>query len=221
MVKLFAALAQKGIMKKIPPTILGLALVAVIGWFLLWVIGGVWEQFKLLDPKVSVGILTASGTVIAATLAIVLGKYFERKKDIEAHYREKKIEIYDEFLKEFFDLFYSDDTESSENQDERMVVFLREWQRKMILWGGQDVLSKYVSWMGHLKKGEPDAETMFMTEEFFREIRKDLGHKNNKLEKGTFIHLLLRNPELFLAMAEKNPSITLVEISEIEEKMQS
>jgi len=68
----------------------------------IWLLGGVWEQFKLLDPKVSVGILTASGTVIAATLAIVLGKYFERKKDIEAHYREKKIEIYDEFLKEFF-----------------------------------------------------------------------------------------------------------------------
>jgi len=99
-----------------------------------------------------------------------------------------------------------------------MVAFLREWQRKMILWGGQDVLSKYVSWMGHLKQGEPNAKTMFMTEEFFREIRKDLGHKNNKLAKGTFIHLLLRNPELFLAMAEKNPNISLAEISEIEDK---
>ena len=70
-----------------------------------------------------------------------------------------------------------------------LVDLLREWQRKIIFRGGQDVLSKYVAWMGHLKKGNPDTKTMFMMEEFFLEIRKDLSHKNNKLIKGTFINL--------------------------------
>ena len=74
--------------------------------------------------------------------------------------------------------------------------------------------------MGHLRQGEPDANTMFMTEEFFKDIRKDLGHKNNKLVRGTFVHLMLRNPELFLAMAKENPDITLTELSEIENKLQ-
>lgn len=207
-------------MKKFLSLILGLALLGGLGWLIYWIAGSIWGQFKLLDPKVSVALLTAATTVFVATLTVVLGKYYERKKDIEAHYREKKTEIYDEFLKEFFELFYGEQNQT-EKKEQDMVAFLREWQRKMILWGGQDVLAKYVSWMGKLKQGEPDAQTMFMTEEFFLEIRKDLGHKNNKLTKGTFVHLILQNPELFLSMAENNPNVTLAELSEIEKKLQS
>lgn len=201
-------------MKKAASMIFGLALLAGIGWAAYWIIVQVWSQFKLLDPKVSVAILTASTTVLVATLTVVLGKYYERKKDIEAHYRQKKTEIYDEFLCEFFKIFHSD--EDGEDENPELVRFLREWQRKMILWGGQDVLSKYISWMGHLKKGNPDAKTMFMMEEFFLEIRKDLGHKNTKLTKGTFVRLILQNPELFLAMAKENPNLTLAELAEAE-----
>ena len=206
-------------MKKFLSFIFGLALIAGAGWLVYLFIGAIWGQFKQLDPKVSIALLTAAGTVLAATLTVVLGKYYERKKDIEAHYREKKTEIYDEFLKEFFKLFHHVD-EGDERKEEDMVTFLREWQRKMILWGGQDVLAKYVSWMGKLKQGEPDAQTMFMTEELFLEIRKDLGHKNNKLVKGTFVSLILRNPELFLSMAKENPNVTLAQLSELEQKLQ-
>jgi hypothetical protein len=205
-------------MKKTATMIFGFALIGALGWVIYWIISQVWGQFKLLDPKVSVGLLTAATTVIVATLTVVLGKYIERKKDIEAHYREKKTEIYDEFLCEFFKIFHSDNDDDEENQD--LVNFLREWQRKMILWGGQDVLSKYIAWMGHLKKGNPDAKTMFMMEEFFLEIRKDLGHKNNKLVKGSFIHLILQNPELFMVMAKDNPDLTLAELAEAEEVLQ-
>jgi len=206
-------------LKKNLSLIFSFAFLAVIAWSIYWLASQIWGQFKLLDPKVSVAILTASTTVIVATLTVVLGKYIERKKDIEAHYREKKTEIYDEFLSAFFKTFYSDNEDENEENPE-LVDFLREWQRKMILWGGQDVLSKYILWMAHLKKEEPNAKTMFMMEEFFLEIRKDLGHKNNKLTKGSFISLILQNPELFLAMAEKNPDLTLAELSEIEKKLQ-
>ena len=208
-------------MKKFLSLTLGFAFLTAIAWGIYWVIAQIWGQFRLLDPKVSVAILTAATTVIVATLTVVLGKYFERKKDIEAHYREKKTEIYDEFLCEFFKIFHSNHDDEENEENPALVDFLREWQRKMILWGGQDVLSKYILWMGHLKKGEPDAKTMFMMEDFFMEIRKDLGHKNNKLNKGCFIRLILRNPDLFLTMAEKNPNLTLAELTEIENKLQS
>ena len=207
-------------MKKTASMIFGLILLAVMVWGAYWLVAQIWGQFKLLDPKVSVAILTASTTVIVATLTVVLGKYMERKKDIEAHYREKKTEIYDEFLSEFFKIFHSDHEDDAGGENPDLVEFLREWQRKMILWGGQDVLSKYIKWMGHLKKGNPDAQTMFMMEDFFLEIRKDLGHKNNKLTKGSFIHLILQNPELFLAMAKENPSLTLEELGEAERALQ-
>lgn len=205
-------------MKKILSIIFAISLLSLLVWIIYWIITQVWGQFKLLDPKVSVAILAASTTVIVSTLTVVLGKYYERKRDIEAHYREKKLEIYDEFLSEFFKVFHSsNDDDKTENTD--LVNFLREWQRKIILWGGQDVLSKYVAWMGNLKKGIPNAQTMFLMEEFFIEIRKDLGHKTNKLGKGTFVQLMLKEHELFLAMAKENPNISLDELAEIENQL--
>ena len=202
-------------MKKVASWVLSLTLLAALVWVISWLAGHIWGQFKLLDPQISIGILTAATTVIVATLTVVLGKYYERMKDIEAHYRVKKTEIYDEFLCEFFKLFHSNGSE-----DYDLVPFLRGWQRKMILWGGQEVLSKYIVWMTHLKKGVPNARTMFLIEDFFLEIRKDLGHKNNKLTKGTFVHLILQNPELFLAMENNNPNITLAELAEAESALQ-
>jgi len=198
--------------------IFGFVLFATLVLGVYWLGSKIWGQFKLLDAQASTTILTAATTVIVATLTVVLGKYYERKKDIEAHYREKKTEIYDEFLCEFFKIFHSDSNEDEENPE--LVTFLREWQRKMILWGGQDVLLKYIGWMANLKKGEPTAQSIFMMEDFFLEIRKDLGHKNNKLIKGTFIHLILKNPELFLAMAKKNPNLTLAEVAKAESELQ-
>lgn len=203
-------------MKKTVSLIFGFAFLTALVWCIYWLASQIWGQFKLLDPQVSIGILTAATTVIVATLTVVLGKYYERMKDIEAHYRVKKIEIYDEFLCEFFKLVHSD----GKGEVDDLVPFLREWQRKMILWGGQDVLSKYIVWMSHLKKGEPDARTMFLMEDFFLEIRKDLGHKNNKLTKGTFVHLILQNPELFLAMEKSNPNVTFAELAEAESALQ-
>ena len=206
-------------MKKFISISFGFALLFAIGWGIYWLIVQIWCQFKILDPEISVALLTAATTVLVATLTVVLGKYYERKKDIEAHYRTKKTEIYDEFLSEFFKIFHSSETQEDGDSSD-LVDFLREWQRKMILWGGQDVLIKYIKWMDHLKKGHSDAKSMFLMEDFFLSIRKDLGHRNNKLVKGTFISLMLRNPDLFMAMAKKNPDITLEELAELEKAIE-
>jgi len=206
-------------MRKALSFFFGLALLIGIFWGAYWLIYQIWGQFKALDSRVALAAITAFTTVSVSTLTVVLGKYYERKKDIEAHYRQAKTEIYDEFLREFFKVFYSENGEDEEAEDKSLVDFLREWQRKMVLWGGQDVLLKYIKWMTHLKKGNPDADSIFLMEDFFREIRKDLGHKNSKLEKGTFAHLILQNSELFLQMAKNNPKVTLADLAEAEKAL--
>ena len=206
-------------MKKSASILIALACLGAIFAAIYWVLYQVWGQFKLLNPTISVALLTGATTVLVSTLTVVLGKYYERTRDIEAHYRSKKVEIYDEFLCELFKLFNETredkDAENTSHADS-LVAFLREWQRKMILWGGQDVLRKYILWMSHLKKGVPDVQSMFLMENFFFEIRKDLGHKNNKLHEGTFISLMLKNPALFMKKAKENPNTTLEELAKFE-----
>ena len=92
-------------MKKAASWFFSLTLLAALVWGIIWLASQIWGQFKLLDPQISIGILTAATTVIVATLTVVLGKYYERMKDIEAHYRVKKTEIYDESYVSFSNCF--------------------------------------------------------------------------------------------------------------------
>lgn len=195
----------------------GVLLLGLCIWLVWWIFSTAWAKLSSLNTNLAVGLLTAVTTVLVAALTVSLGRYFERKKEIESHFREKKVEIYDEFLKEFFKLFSGEVDQTPDEND--LVSFLREWQRKMILWGGSDVLASYLKWKVHLGKGEPDAQSMFLTEEFFKSIRKDLGLSNRGLEKGIFVHFILRNSDLFLQMAKNNPNITFAELGELEEKL--
>lgn len=67
-----------------------------------------------------------------------------------------------------------------------------------------------------MRKGAPDLQGMLLVDEFFHEIRKDLGHQSNKLKKGALISLMLSNPEMFLEKAKENPNMTLEEMSKYE-----
>ena len=204
-------------MKKALPIILGLILICAIIFFIYWLLSSLWNQLKTVDEKLAIALVTAATTIFVSTVTVVLGRYYERKRDLQASFREKKIQIYDDFLKEFFKMTSS--PEENQKSDD-MVAFMREWQRKMILWGGQDVLKTYIDWMSKLKSGEPDARAMWMTEDFFRSIRKDLGHSSSKLPKGTFIHLILKNANLFIKMSEENPNLTFAELTVAEKLLE-
>jgi len=202
--------------------ILGLVLITIILGLIIWGLSTVWSWFSSLDPKLAAGLVTASSTVVVATLTLVVGRYFERVKEAESHLREKKIEMYDEFLQELFKLFNSvkDEKEGTpeEVESDDLVEFLQEWQRKLIVWGGAPVLKSFMDWNNFMQGNEPCAKTIYLMDEFFRAMRKDIGLSNKQLEKGFFAHVILRNSELFLEMAKKNPNVTLAELSEFEKK---
>jgi hypothetical protein len=50
--------------------------------------------------------------------------------------RTEKIKIYDEFLRELFKVIHG----GMKVVDDDLVTFLQEWQRKLVLWGGPEVL---------------------------------------------------------------------------------
>jgi hypothetical protein len=189
-------------------------LVAFIGagWLGLTGIRGIWSALVDVNPTLAVGVIAATSTVMGATITVMLGRYLERKRDIEAHFRTTKISIYDEFLAELFKLFHSD----SATRTEELTEFLRGWQRKVILYGGPGVLISYFKWLNHLKSRNPDVATIFLMDEFFRALRTDIGQSSRGLQRGAFANMILRHADLFLEQAAKNPSITLAELAKME-----
>lgn len=122
--------------------------------------------------------------------------------------------MYDDFLTRFFELFHG----KSDNSSEELVPFLRDWQRKLVVWGGPRVLKSFIAWKESLLE-EPNAQSVFKMGEFFIAMRHDIGLSNRGIEAGLFSHLILRHASLFLAAAKNNPNITLREIAEIEKEL--
>lgn len=195
--------------------VLGLILLATIIALILWCLFALWTWFTSLNSSLAVGMLTASSTVIVATITVVLGRYLERVKEAEIHLRAEKIELYDDFLREFFKLSQVEDN----SHETELIPFLQEWQRRLVVWGGPGVLACFMKWKNHLASHEPDADSIFLMDIFFRSMRADIGLSNRGLEKGFFSHVLLRHSQLFLSLAKKNPKITLHELSEIEKSL--
>ncbi|MCO7231758.1 MULTISPECIES: hypothetical protein [unclassified Cobetia] len=84
---------------------LGFAILIAVFAGLYWLITSLWSWFATLNSDLAVGMLTASSTIIVATVTLVLGRYLERVKEAESHLRSQKIEMYDDFLKQFFFFF--------------------------------------------------------------------------------------------------------------------
>jgi hypothetical protein len=203
-------------LKKLLTTTLAFALTAGFVWVAIWSLRSFATYISAIPKELGAALVAGTAAVMVATVTVMIGRYFERKKELDALYRDKKMEIYDEFLKKFFDLFHSQSKDSPTTEPEDLVSFLREFMRKLILWSGPEPIAAFLAWKEHMSKGEPDAQTIFLTEKFLLTLRADLRHSNKGIPEGFFASIILKEAALFLSLAKKNPNVTLNEIIEAE-----
>ena len=185
---------------------------------LLWGTRSFAGYVSTIPKELGAPIIAGVVTVLVATLTVVLGKYFERKKELDALYRDKKTEVYDEFLKKFFEVYFSGGESIAEHD---LVPFFRDFCRKLVLWAGPEVIEAFVAWKDHLARGTPDAKSIFLTEDFLLAVRRDLRHSNKGIRRGLFARMFLQNSDLFLAMAAKNPDMKLEDLAALEKLLAS
>jgi len=181
------------------------------------------EFLAKLDRTVTVAVIAGSVTITTSTLTVVLGRYFEAKRDREAAHRQRKIELYDEFLGKLFSIFLGGDEKKQKEEAEDLVPFLREVQRKLVLWSGPNALKAYAQWHDVMiaQRNEPRAKSMIHMVDFFLALRSDLGHSNRGVKRDHLISFMLRSPELFMEMYRKNPNVSFAEIAAIEARINS
>jgi len=200
---------------------LGFTFVGAIGWLLYWFLTSFFVYLRAIPKELAAALIAGIATVLVATITVMVGRYFERKKELDALYREKKTEIYDEFLKKFFDLFFSGAKASPTPEPEDLVPYLREFSRKLILWSGPQPIVAFLAWKDHMAKGTPDAQSIFLTEKFLLALRTDLRQSNSSIPKGFFASLVLSESALFLKLARENPNITLAQVAEVEKLLRA
>ncbi len=70
--------------KVIAATSARLAGVGLVIWFLFVAWRGAWHALAQVNPNLGVALVAAAATLLAATITVMLGRYYERKRDIEA-----------------------------------------------------------------------------------------------------------------------------------------
>lgn len=186
-------------------------------WFFYRIIALSYHALVSLDPNVAVAIVVGSATVLASTFAVVLTRYYQSKRERNLAHRDRKIELYDEFLKKLFSIFLGDTGEETRPED--LVPFLRDIQRKLVLWSGPGTIKAYAEWHKVLTTSPPRAGHMIKMIDFFLALREDLGHSNKGIEREHMVRFLLRNSDLFMQEYRKNPNVTLDEIAALEGKL--
>jgi len=98
-------------------------------------------------------ILAAMATPVVAVLSVVFSHYYSRKREIEAAQRTRKIEFYEEFLHEYFDILSEwKQKKLKTSKDKFLPNFERQIRdhaaktaRRLILWGGAKRQSERIS----------------------------------------------------------------------------
>lgn len=168
-------------------------LLGITAWYSLEIAGAVIEGAQELEPTVYVPLVV---TVLTASLglgATLYTQWVSRKREIEAAHRERKLEIYLEFMQMLEGIIASSkegwgEPKKPENKLARELLALRS---KAVLWGSPRVLKA----LAELARPNKTTKEMFLNmDEIQRAMRRDLGLSNFGLDTNFFVKIALNDP---------------------------
>lgn len=169
--------------------------------YLTWLsLTSVWKIFSGLQKEVAAALIAASATVVVSVITVIVGKYYERKREIELEHRNKKIPIYEEFVEFLFKLLMSEKLNDRQMTEDEMLKFFIMFTQKLLVWGSDEVVTQWSKYR-RLLINENDVDTstnMFELEKLLLAIRKDTGHKNKNFEKGEILGLFINDVDKYL-----------------------
>lgn len=177
-----------------------LACVAAVGTISIYsvrIFSAVVSGARSLEPSVYVPLSVTLLTAVMGLAATLFAQARARRAEIASAHRERKVEIYLEFLVFLERLFMSSKPELGvEKIDERaMTLELMKFRTKAVLWGSPGVLQA-VSDMSKVE--QTDTKAMFsVIDNIQREMRKDIGLSNWGLGNYFFAKLPLSDADEF------------------------
>src|SRR6266702_554274 len=177
-------------MKKVFQLLIGLALIGRVISLLYSGIKFIWVTLSTINPSLAVGIIAAGSTVIVSVVSVLISKHLEQKTAIKNQQREKKIPIYEELLTFIFTLWRPIKDGTEPPAEKEILDFMFNFTPKLIVWGSSEVVIKFAKF----KSSTQDPNTLiFSIEDIWLAIRKDLGHNDKNLSRGTLLGLIIND----------------------------
>lgn len=186
-------------------------LLALLGWFTYYLLSQVLGVIQAAKPDSN--LISVLITVFAGFVSLLIKQTLDRRDAIRQDLRSKKVQVYEAYMRFWFDLLHitrsgqiisqsarsagsAQDVPEVPNEIQQQLVDLA---RQLILWGSVDVIKKHVALR---KLGQPnrpfDTEKyrpLLVLEDALKAIRRDLGHSNTGLQPGDLIWLFVNEDQ--------------------------
>jgi signal transduction histidine kinase len=163
--------------------VIALAAVAIVIAYVGFI--DLWSNLYHAASSLDIWLIIAVTSLVIATGVMMAGRYAERKLEIEAQKKAQKIEIYDQLLAQLSQLF------QREHKNENLLLFIAEWQSKLILWSDSNTLHCFFRWHDSLIT-QPE-NSLKMLGRFMCALREEMGNPTSEIEQGALIHLMINH----------------------------
>jgi len=179
----------------------GVALIAGVIFLLYLFLRMFLNWFSTLENQVAAAVATLSVTALISIGSLILSKHYEHKREIRKEHNTKKIPIYEELISFMFNVLFAEKAGDKPPTEQEIIKFLNGFTQKLIIWGDEGVIKSFCLFRdkaANMNSSKPDPTIMFLVEEMWLTMRKDLGHKDKKIKRGDLLSLFITDIKKYL-----------------------
>lgn len=198
-------------MQRLKQYLLGFAGLAIIGlglWGLFLVARWFWHVFIGLRPEIAAAMVAAVATVIVSVATVTVGKYLERRAEIEQELRRQKRPVYEDFIQLWFDILLGEKVGKKPTPEKELLSRLNGFTQSFLVWGSDDVIKEWTTmrlmFVGADSEDPESAspETLRQFGKVLAAIRRDIGHRNKGINEVTLLSLFINDAPQVLGAAK-------------------
>lgn len=190
--------------------ILGLLILAIIGYVIAWLLGlfidyieSFFNRLSNMDAVVIVALITGSVSILGVVISSIVSKIIEYRQNTKRYLYGKKEEPYSEFIEMVYKI-QENVKKNKEYNEKEMLDDIFSFSKKLTLWGSSKVIRKWLAFrkISQEQNNNP-TNNLFILEEIIFEIRKDMGQKKSGLKQGDILAFFINDIKDYLPKDKK------------------
>jgi hypothetical protein len=131
-------------------------------------------------------------TALGAVLAVIAGRTWEKRQELEQGRRERIAPSYSELVAVFYKAMKGQEIDEE---------FFHDWTRQLLLWGPEPLIRTFIAWRASLPDEADDVspESIFAFEEVLYAIRDDLGNPRGNMGQGDLLRVFVNDLDDYMA----------------------
>lgn len=158
------------------------------------------------NPSISAAIVGAMATVLVSVGGALYTQAQIKKREISEAHRERKVELYKEFLDVVLRIMSGQNENLSIEPipEQELVDFLAKFKTSVILWGSPKVIKAQLGFEDVSRKG---GNILIAVDKLYLAIRDDIGLSNVGLNDHELVKMYLTDPSEMDSMSASNKSL--------------